>query len=91
MRVESLIRRPAGHVVTLDGEVYAFQPPTWATEVQTPAHVARFGAIPEGYRLVPAPLDLTAPPSPAAVTAARPGPRRRGRPRPAAVTTAEIL
>lgn len=87
MRVESLIRRPTGHVVMLEGEVYAFQPPTWACEVMMPAHVARFGAIPEGYRLTPAPLDLTAPPSPLAEAAAGPGPRRRGRPRRAVATT----
>lgn len=53
MRVESLIRRANGHVVELDGVCYAFQPATdYGCVVEVPAHVARFRAIPEGYRVV---------------------------------------
>ena len=55
MRVKSLIRRPQGHVAVLGGLVeYAFRPPLWECEVTEPSHLARFAAIPEGYRLVAA-------------------------------------
>ena len=67
MRVYSLIKRPNGHVVNLDGVAYAFLPPDWCCEVAEPRHLARFQAITEGYR-----LDEPLPSSPT---------RLRGRPR----------
>lgn len=72
MRVISLIRRTQGHSVTLDEVNYAFIPPDWACEVQEPRHLARFRAIPEGYRVEE---DSQTEPLPASV------PRPRGRPR----------
>jgi hypothetical protein len=72
MRVISLIRRTHGHSVTLDEVTHAFLPPDWACDVQEPRHLARFRAIPEGYRVEE---DLAAQPLPAPV------PRPRGRPR----------
>jgi hypothetical protein len=77
MRVISLIRRNQGHSVTLDEVTYAFLPPDWACEVQEPRHLARFRAIPEGYRVEEDRQedDLAAQPLPAPV------PRPRGRPR----------
>ena len=82
MRVESLIKRAAGHEVTLAGVSYAFRPPDWACQVENPAHAAHFGAIKEGYRVVSEPLalELAAPPRLVARTEA-PQPARRGRPR----------
>lgn len=84
MRVESLIKRPMGHEVAMDGVVYAFRPPEWACEVNEPAHVARFAAIKEGYRVLPdtLALDLAGPSEAVQVVMARPAPvTRRGRQR----------
>lgn len=73
MQVISLIRRPAGHRVVLNGVAYAFQPPDYLAEVTDERHLARFREIPEGYRLVGTPeLALEAP---------QPAPRSRTRTR----------
>lgn len=74
MRVISLIRRTQGHSVTLDEVTYAFLPPDWACKVQEPRHLARFRAIPEGYRVEEDHKAELAP-------APAPVPRPRGRPR----------
>ena len=82
MRVESLIKRPSGHEVTLAGVSYAFRPPDWACRVENPAHAAHFGAIREGYRVVPEPLELELVASVrACCSSVAPLPARRGRPR----------
>lgn len=60
MRVISLIQRPEGHVVTLDGDQYAFMPPDWSCEVSHPQHLARFAAVVEGYRLDAVPASRPA-------------------------------
>lgn len=55
MRVESLIRRPLGHTVHLDGgaSVYAFVPEhDYQCEVANPRHLETFRAIAEGYRVI---------------------------------------
>lgn len=82
MRVESLIKRPLGHEVTLAGVSYAFRPPDWACRVENPAHAAHFGAIKEGYRVVPEPLALELEvPGGMVSRPLAPPIRRRGRPR----------
>jgi hypothetical protein len=51
MMVISLIKRPQGHVVRLDGAEYVFRSPDWTCDCTEPRALARFQAIPEGYRL----------------------------------------
>lgn len=52
--IESIIRRPNGTRVTLGNTNYHFKPDAaerHVAEVSEPAHVDRFLAIPEGYRI----------------------------------------
>ena len=52
MWVDSLIKRTHGHMVEMDGQVYAFHPDNgYCCEVTEPAHLARFREIPEGYQV----------------------------------------
>ena len=55
MRIESIIQRKKGTTVEMDGETYAFNSTTkeqrHIVDVKNKAHVARFLAIPEGYRV----------------------------------------
>ena len=82
MKVHSLIRRPAGHEVVMEGVRYAFRPPEWACEVNEPRHAARFAAVSEGYRLElePMPMEATARPVIMAKPSTPTGQRRRYRP-----------
>lgn len=53
MKIESLLRRPGGTKVTLDGAVYHFKPGPDGrefAEVTNADHIRIFAAIPEGYR-----------------------------------------
>lgn len=56
MLIESKIKRANGTVITLQGEVYHFQPKVVGgphiADVKNPEHVDRLLAIPEGYRAV---------------------------------------
>ena len=82
MKVHSLIRRPAGHEVVMEGVRYAFRPPEWICEVNEPRHAARFAEIKEGYRLEPEPLPMeaTARPMTTVKPSAPTSKRRRYRP-----------
>jgi hypothetical protein len=51
MKIKSIIDRPEGHFVDLDGTVYEFNPPSHVCEVEDKHHLARFLSIPEGYEL----------------------------------------
>ena len=54
MKIESIIPRPRGTIVTLDGVDYHFKPElpghAHVAEVEDPAHIDTFLAIPEGFR-----------------------------------------
>lgn len=54
MKIESLIRRPGGSRVTIDGAVYLFEPEQeggpHVARVDDPAHVERLLSVPEGFR-----------------------------------------
>lgn len=55
MKIESIIRRKKGTTVTMQGESYHFTPDSegrHVADVNKKAHLAKFLAIPEGYRLV---------------------------------------
>lgn len=55
MQIKSIIERPDGHSVDLDGTTYEFLPsgnPPYVADVTTEAHIARLLAIPEGYKVL---------------------------------------
>ncbi|MNQ88348.1 hypothetical protein D3C85_1036050 [compost metagenome] len=54
MHIESIIKRQHGHSVTLGAITYEFRPdgtPPYVADVTNEAHVAKFLAIPEGYKV----------------------------------------
>lgn len=76
MKIESIIRRKNGTVVTMDDHRYHFQPsaadPRHLAEVTEKAHIARFLQIPEGYQVPDdeAPVDPIEQPGPVTGTLA---------------------
>jgi hypothetical protein len=56
MKIESLLRRPGGTKVTLDGREYHFKPDAQGREIAdvlNSDHVGIFASIREGYRILP--------------------------------------
>lgn len=55
MQIESIIKRPRGTFVNIEGTRYAFVPETeggpHVAEVENPRHIERFLSITEGYRV----------------------------------------
>ena len=54
MKIECKLKREGGSKIELDGKEYHFAPDTFGAhvaEVEDDEHIARFLAIPEGYRI----------------------------------------
>ncbi len=80
MKIESILKRPNGTTIELDGVNYHFKPESGVVaaphicEVEEPGHLAILLAIPEGYRIYipPATAETASEPAPAARTVVAP-------------------